>query len=175
MSNHSKHSNITESLAENDLKWLVDNDVMIDMHKTKLGRDADHIVLAISIDDKKPANDLAFFIEHSVYDFEDVEVSAATDTNGKYLVYVEVARTPEAYNIIKGILQDSAKLTGIEQWNFKTMKMADSVEFNRDNFDSFIVTDPQEYLELHPEQPEQSKEEQVKESIKSRYKFLLNY
>jgi hypothetical protein len=186
-----KHNNkINESLLENDLKWLVDDGVLVDMHKTKLGADKDYIVLAIVVNDRTPAHDLASFIENSVYDFEDVEVSSATDTKGRYLIYVEVNRDSGAFKTINGILNDSKKLTGIENWKFKGMGMNDFVPFDEETFSAHIITSPEEYDQLHPKVEETTKEElspeterseeemqqeAIRESIKNRLKFLMSY
>lgn len=186
MKHHNKKQ-INESLMEDDLKWLVDDTVLIDMHKTKLGKNKDHIVLAIVVNDRTPANDLAQFIESSVYDFEDVEVSAATDTKGRYLIYVELERSPDAFNTISGILKDTTKLTGIEEWKFQGMGMTTTAPFNEETIAAHIITDPVEYEALHPEvaQDDENKEapdsdqkpaeESVTESIKNRLKFLMSY
>jgi hypothetical protein len=188
--NQHHNSNLNESLMEDDLKWLVDDSVLIDMHKTKLGANKDYIVLAIIVNDRTPAHDLASFIENSVYDFEDVEVSSATDTKGRYLIYVELDRGPEAFNTINGILNDTKKLTGIEEWKFKGMDMNTSVPFSEETFAEHIITSPVEYDQLHPEveeepteepSPEAEKSEEemqqeaVRESIKNRLKFLMSY
>jgi hypothetical protein len=79
-----QNSQLNEHLSEDDLKWMVDDTVLIDMHKTKLGKDKDYIVLSLAVNDRTPAHDLARFIENSVYDYEDVEVSPATDSKGRY-------------------------------------------------------------------------------------------
>jgi hypothetical protein len=187
-----KHNNqhLSESLFEDDLKWLVDDGVLVDMHKTKLGANKDYIVLAIVVNDRTPAHDLASFIENSVYDFEDVEVSSATDTKGRYLIYVELNRDSGAFKTINGILNDSKKLTGIEDWKFKGMGMNSFVPFDEETFNASIIVDPIEYDRLHPEveetakeepstEPERSEEEvaqeAVRESIKNRLKFLMSY
>lgn len=185
-----KHNNnLSESLLENDLKWLVDDGVLIDMHKTKLGANKDYIVLAIIINDRTPAHDLASFIENSVYDFEDVEVSSATDTKGRYLIYVELNRDPGAFKSINGILTDTKRLTGIENWKFKGMGMINSMPFDEETFTANIITDAVEYERLHPEveepevepgaeeepSPEEVEQESVRESIKNRLKFLMSY
>ena len=188
--NNQHHSNLSESLLEDDLKWLVDDSVLIDMHKTKLGANKDYIVLAIVVNDRTPAHDLASFIENSVYDFEDVEVSSATDTKGRYLIYVEINRDSGAFKTIDGILTDAKRLTGIEEWKFKGMGMNTSVPFNEETFNTSIIVDPIEYDRLHPEVEETDKEEPsaelapseeevaqeaVRESIKNRLKFLMSY
>jgi len=186
-----KHNKpLSESLFEDDLKWLVDDSVLIDMHKTKLGANKDYIVLAIIVNDRTPAHDLASFIENSVYDFEDVEVSSATDTKGRYLIYVELNRDSGAFKTINGILNDSKKLTGIEDWKFKGMGMSNMVPFDEETFNSSIIVDPIEYDRLHPEVEETAEEEPsteaepseeeieqeaVRESIKNRLKFLMSY
>ena len=186
--NNQHHSNLNESLMEDDLKWLVDDSVLIDMHKTKLGANKDYIVLAIIVNDRTPAHDLASFIENSVYDFEDVEVSSATDTKGRYLIYVELNRDDGAFNTINGILNDAKKLTGIEEWKFKGMGMNNSVPFDEETFTANIITNPSEYDQLHPEVEEEPgdeptqepseediEQEAVRESIKNRLKFLMSY
>lgn len=185
MKQNSNNSNqLNEHLSENDLKWLVDDNILIDMHKTKLGEDKDYMVLSIPVNDRTPAHDLARFIENSVYDYADVEVSPATDSKGRYLVYVELERNPNAFETISGILKDSNRLSGIEAWKFKSMGMSDYVPFDQETFDQNVITDPALYEQQHPKPPEaeEEKEEEhpksmdsVEESIKSRLKFLMNY
>ena len=187
-----KHNNqhLNESLFEDDLKWLVDDGVLVDMHKTKLGANKDYIVLAIVVNDRTPAHDLASFIENSVYDFEDVEVSSATDTKGRYLIYVEINRDSGAFKTINGILNDAKRLTGIEAWKFKGMGMNTFVPFDEETFNASIIVDPIEYDRLHPEVEETDEEESsaepapseeevaqeaIRESIKNRLKFLMSY
>ena len=174
---------VNESLAENDLKWLVSEIAFIDMHKTKLGDDKDYIVLAIAINDHSPAHDLATFIENSPFDFEDVEVSPATDSKGRYLVYVELHRDNKAFDTINKILTDSEKLTGIKDWKFKGMNTGEQ-DLTPENFAASIITDPNEYERLHPKQEEQpavapepeiAATEPTTESIKKRLDFLLKY
>jgi hypothetical protein len=184
MKHNNQHRNLSESLFEDDLKWLVDDSVLIDMHKTKLGANKDYIVLAIIVNDRTPAHDLATFIENSVYDFEDVEVSSATDTKGRYLIYVELNRDDGAFKTINGILNDTKRLTGIEEWKFKGMGMNTSIPFDEESFTANIITNVLEYDQLHPEveeepaqepSPEEVAQEEVRESIKNRLKFLMSY
>lgn len=170
------NNQLNEHLNENDLKWLVTDSVLIDMHKTKLGDNKDYVVLSIAVKDKTPAHDLARFIENSVHDFEDIEVSAATDSHGRYLIYVELKRTPDMFTSISGILKDTSRLSGIDSWKFKTMSMDDYVELDQETFSNYVITDPVVYDQRHPEKTaEEIEQDSVKESIKSRFKFLLNY
>jgi hypothetical protein len=175
---------LNEHLKEMDLKWLVSDEILVDMHKTKLGEDKDYIVLSIPVTDRTPAQDLANFIESSVHKFADVEVSPATDTKGRYLVYVEMERNPAAMDIIEGILEDCSKLSGIEEWKFKSMGMNSYLPFNTESLGQSVITDPVLYEQQHPTpeiEPNQepktdtARESSIDESIRKRFKFLLNY
>lgn len=167
---------ILEHLSAQDLKWMVEDNLLIDMHKTKLGADKDYVVLSMAVKDKVPAIDLAKFVENSVYKYEDVEVSGATDSQGRYLVYVELKRDPELFEKIRGILEDASRLTGINEWKFKTLGLSDYVPFDSDSFAQYVISDSTLYEQRHPSLSEQEKQqESVQESIKSRLKFLLRY
>ena len=194
--NNRNSKTLKESLLENDLKWLVSDEVLIDMHKTKMGKNKDYLVLAIAVNDRTPANDLAQFIENSVYKFEDVEVSPATDSKGRYLIYIELPRNHEAVEAITGVLHDTSKLSGIDEWKFKSMGMPNYIPLDKETMSQHLILDPAEYDRLHPEQPEEEKSEEgdqgqdeqeheeaeeqteeslTTESIKARLKFLMNY
>jgi hypothetical protein len=106
------------------------------------------------------------------------------------LIYVELNRDDGAFKTINGILNDTKKLTGIENWKFKGMGMSTSVPFDEETFSANIITNPSEYDQLHPEVEEEPKEEPspeaerseeemqqeaIRESIKNRLKFLMSY
>lgn len=171
-----QHNNKTlnEHLSENDLKWLVNDCVLIDMHKTKLGEDKDYIVVSVALNDRTPAHDMARFLENSVHDFEDIEVSPATDAKGRYLVYIEIKRNPEAFSTISGLLDDGGKLSGITEWKFRTLGNDSEVPFDEQTFNQYVITDPVAYEQRHPKQ-DKDEEGSLAESIKNRLKFLLNY
>ena len=171
-----QNNKINESLFEGDLKWLVSDNLLIDMHKTKLGDDADYVVLSIAVNDRTPAIDLAQFIENSVYAFDDVEVSPGTDTKGRYLVYVEIERSPDLYKEIKGILSDVSRLSGVDTWKFKTMGKPDYIDLDEETFAQNVITSPEEYVKLHPPMDDnEDQSESIQESIKKRLKFLMDY
>ena len=178
---------LKEHISENDLKWLVDDNVLIDMHKTKLGADKDYIVLSIAVNDRTPAHDLARFIENGVHKFKDVDVSPATDSRGRYLVYAEVQRDADAFKSINGMLRDSSRLTGIDDWKFKTLGLTNYIPLDEESFNKYVITDIMLYDQKYPEvqsnddlpnddiETEQPARESVQESIKSRLKFLMKY
>lgn len=175
---HNKYPLVSESLSADDLKWMVSEIVYIDMHRTKLGADKDYIVMSLAVMDRNPAHDLASFIESGVHDFEDVEVSPATDEKGRYLVYTELKRDGKAFKTIMDILNDTNRLSGIDEWRFKTMGMGADQPLTAETFAATVITDPTEYELKHPVEPETEAEPEVNattESIKQRLNFLMKY
>lgn len=173
---HNKYPLVSESLSADDLKWMVSEIVYIDMHRTKLGADKDYIVMSLAVMDRNPAHDLASFIESGVHDFEDVEVSPATDEKGRYLVYTEIKRDGKAFKTIMDILNDTNRLSGIDEWRFKTMGMSTDQPLTAETFAASVITDPVEYELKHPAEPEPEPEvNATTESIKQRLNFLMKY
>ncbi len=121
-------------------------------------------------------NDLASFIESGVHDFEDVEVSPATDEKGRYLVYTEIKRDGKAFKTIMDILNDTNRLSGIDEWRFKTMGMGADQPLTAETFAATVITDPTEYELKHPAETEAEPEvNATTESIKQRLNFLMKY
>lgn len=174
---HNKYPLVSESLAADDLNWMVSEIVYIDMHRTKLGADKDYIVMALAVTDRNPAHDLASFIESGIHDFEDVEVSPATDEKGRYLVYTELSRDAAAFKTIMDILNDTNRLSGIDEWRFRTQGMSTDQPLTRESFTAAIITDPVEYELRYPAEPEEEKTQATAatESIKQRLNFLMKY
>ena len=54
---------LSEGLEQGDLDRLVHNKLHVDEFKSKMGSDADIIVLSFKVDGKEPARDLMNFIE----------------------------------------------------------------------------------------------------------------
>ena len=85
-----------EGLEKDDLARLVFPELHIDEFKSKMGDDADIIVLSFLVDGKEPATDLMNFIERG-YDWVfDADISSGELDDGQYLVFVELERNPEA-------------------------------------------------------------------------------
>ena len=58
------HSNkLFEGLEAGDLARLIHPELHVDEFKSKLGDDADVVVVSFKVDSKEPANDLVAFIE----------------------------------------------------------------------------------------------------------------
>lgn len=111
-----KYSQILEGVEYGDLQSLVSTNVSIAEFEPKTGSDNDVVVIGFFCKDEEPANDLASFIEKSVVDILDTEVSPNADENGFYLVFVEI-ENEDIMTKVFGLLEDVSRLTEIEKWS----------------------------------------------------------
>lgn len=116
--------NLTEGLEYGDLKRLLDPHFTVDEFKSKMGDDADILVLSFTIDGKSAATDLMEFIERGYEFVQDADLSSGENAKGKWLVFVEMERNRQSpKNIIK-MLEDILNLTeqDIDEWSFEYHK-----------------------------------------------------
>lgn len=114
------HKILREGLEVGDLKRLVHTEIHIDQYKSKLGSDADIVVLSFKIKSKQPANDLVNFIEKGYSWVIDADVSAGEMDDGDYLVFVECERTRDVPSQIMSLVTDLLNVTEhkITDWTF---------------------------------------------------------
>jgi hypothetical protein len=126
-------NNINEGLEYKDLETLVKPTLHIDEFASKMGDDADVVVLSFYIRDKQAAVDLVSFFEKGYEYILDAETSEGEVKPNRYLVYVELKRRTTIPEQIIELLTDLESLTDIKvgQWilhhNFKDYKMSAEV------------------------------------------------
>ena len=99
----------------------VDNLISIDEFMPKTGHEFNIIVVAFYISDQNAAEDFRMFIERGTAEFKDIEVSPNPDTDGKWLVFVELERNEDFWKKLDFICKEVARLTGQKhQWQVRT-------------------------------------------------------
>ena len=101
---------INERISKGQLRNMINDVVSIDQYKSKIDEDRNIVVLAFEIMNENAADDLSNFIETGAYEVEDTEVSASTNVEGNYMVYVEMRRGQKLHDTIRKILDDTTKL-----------------------------------------------------------------
>ena len=151
--NSNKHSynnpsQINEGMSENDLDRLVYPKLHIDEFKSKMGDDADVIVLSLRITDKDPATDLMNFVEHGYEWVLDADISAGDFEEGEYLVFVEMDRDGDAPKRIVKLMSDLMNLTGqnLAEWRFQCGAHSEEHEITEENIKRVIPLTPRDYL-----------------------------
>lgn len=136
---------LTESLRYGDLKELVSDLFTVDQYRSKMGEDADIVVLGFRVKEKHPATDLVEFIEKGYKFILDADMSAGEEADGQYQVFVEMERTPELPVQMKDLLNGVGHLCGRRDWRFRYQKSPNSVEFDESSVMEHIPTTPAEY------------------------------
>jgi len=138
---------ISEGLEFEDLKGLVDNVIMIDRHKPKIGSEEDTVVVAFTVMYEEPAKDLSQFIESSPVDHLDVEVSGSPDAEGKWDVFVEFMRDHNLLEKIEAMLNNVDQITSRQGdgWQYRAFNIKKPIEFNAENFNRDIINSRYEY------------------------------
>jgi hypothetical protein len=145
--NQNKYQQFNEGLEQSDLARLVHPKLHIDEFKSKMGNDADIIVLSFKVNGKEPATDLMNFIEKGYEFVLDSDVSAGELDDGEYLVFAEIERQSEAPEQIVGLLEDILNLTDqdIDDWKFQYRKSSTEHDINPKEIASVVPTTPEEY------------------------------
>ena len=136
-----------EGLEKSDLARLIHPELHVDEFQSKLGDDADVIVLSFKVDSKEPAQDLAAFIEKG-YDWVlDADVSSGEMDDGSYIVFVELDRDEEAAKNIMGLMDDVMNLTDQEvgDWRIRYYKSRQETALSSESLEDLIPTSPEEY------------------------------
>ena len=138
---------ISEGLEFEDLKGLIDNTIMIDLHKPKIGDEEDTVVVAFDVTYQDPARDLSQFIETGALDHLDVEVGAAPDEDGTWKVFVEFMRDYDLFEKIDAMLNSVEQITSQDgdPWMYRAYNVKKPVEWNEQNFKRDIIDSRYEY------------------------------
>ena len=150
MSNHNNynHHNLFEGLEQDDLIRLVHPKCHIDEFRSKMGEDADIMVLSFKVKDKNPASDLMNFIERGYEWVLDADVSTGELDDGDYLVFVELERTPAAAKYIEQLIEDILNLTGqkISDWSLQYQKNSQEFPVKSDLISKFVPLTADSYI-----------------------------
>lgn len=159
-------SNINENIKHNDLAGLVKSDFSVDQYKSKLGEDENVIVIAFTVMDLDPAQELSQFLE-SGHDVIDIDVSTGPNADGHYSVFVEISRNSEAFNKIDKLVKDVERADNeFAKSRFTSYEDKSPRLWNEDNFTKNVMTDSYEYVMKH--NPEAK-------AISERINFLRKY
>lgn len=136
-----------EGLEQGDLARLIHPELHVDEFKSKLGDDADVVVLSFKVDSKEPANDLVAFIEKGYSWVLDSDVSSGEMDDGSYIVFVELDRNEEAPENIMNLMEELMNLTGqdLTDWRIRYYKAHKETALSIDALKDLIPLTPEAY------------------------------
>jgi hypothetical protein len=152
MNNH--NSNLVEGLEQGDLARLVHPELHVDEFKSKLGDDADVVVLSFKVKSKEPAADLVNFIEKGYEWVLDADVSSGEMDDGSYIVFVEIDRAPDCADNIMNLMIDLMNVTNQdpEEWRVRHYKAHKERELSLESLKSLIPNTPEAYERKYGQQ-----------------------
>ena len=136
---------LNEGLKAGDLDGVVNKRFTVDQFKSKMGDDRNIMVLAFTVDGQAPAKDLERFAETGYKEVLDADATPGTLEDGKHRVFVEFARTEKVDQHIGKFLDDLAKLTNIDNFEFTYHKRSVPFEASAKNLAYVLPSTPQAY------------------------------
>lgn len=133
------------TLRANDLKNLVKKVFEIDAYKSKLGDDADVVVLSFTVEYQEPAKDLENFVELGYTFVLDADVSPGETDDGNYKVFIELERDRHTAERVFELLEGIELLTGMPDMRFRYFKSFKSQDATLENLTSAIPADKESY------------------------------
>ena len=134
------------TLRENDLVDTMFKEISIDEFQPKTGDSKDVLVLGFYLNENLSGKDLYSFLNNSIIEIRDVEVSPNPNPEGRFMVFLELDRKLDIFNDIKSIVKEVERLSGKIDWQMSTLLSETALEFNEENFNSFVQIDPDNYL-----------------------------
>ena len=158
------------ALKEGDLKNTILKDISIDEFEPKTGEAADVMVVGLYLNETAPAKDLYHFINNSIVEIRDVEVSPNPNPDNFYMVFMEIDRNETCMESVKALIEEVERLSGKLDWQVSTTLSENKIGLHDDSLMGFIQCDPENYLtkeEFMAQQleAEQNTEQPLEESL----------
>ena len=134
------------ALNEGDLKDVVLKKISIDEFEPKTGEAKDVLVLGFQVTESNVGDDLYGFLNGSLVEIRDIEVSPNPNEDGYYMVFVEMDRNDKVVESIKALIKDTERLAGKLNWEAKTYLNDTYLPLSEDEIYQYIITDPSKYV-----------------------------
>lgn len=140
-------NNLFEGMEYKALEGLVKPMISIDEFTSKMGDDADIIVISFYVRDDRASKDLMNWLESGYNEVLDADVSPGELKPNRYLVYIEIRRRSNAPKIVERILDELDSLTEFKPGDWEMRYKDHTVPFSKENFEHFVPLSPQRYRE----------------------------
>lgn len=134
------------ALKEGDLKSTILKKISVDEFEPKTGEAKDIMVLGMYLNEMAPAKDLYHFINNSIIEIRDVEVSPNPNTDNYFMLFLEIDRDENSISKIKDIISEVERLSGDLDWTVTTTLSEEEFKLADDNLLNYIQLDPENYL-----------------------------
>ena len=133
-------------IQSGDLKDTVLSKISIDEFEPKTGDSKDVVVLGIKVIESAVGQDLYNFLNSSIVEVRDVEVSPNPNQEGHYIVFVELDRNENTLQTIREIMTDIENVSGKLPWKASTHLTDGYFPLKEGEIERFFISDPDNYL-----------------------------
>ena len=134
------------ALRQEDLKNTMLKKISLDEFEPKTGETKDVMVVGFHIHEQQAGKDLYKFLNHSIHEIRDVEVSPNPNPENYYMVFVEMDRKESSLDTIKSLVKEIENVSGDLDWNVSTLLSEDLIDLQSDELKRFVQLDPEAYL-----------------------------
>lgn len=136
---------LNEALQYKDLDGLLKPTIHVDEFASKMGDDADIVVLSFLVRDKMAARDLMSWFEKG-YDFVlDADRSPGEIKPNRYLVFLEMRRRSAVPRQISELLDDLSTLTEFEPNDWMIHYENENYRWDEETFSKLVPLSPDAY------------------------------
>lgn len=133
-------------IKHGDLKDTILSKISIDEFEPKTGDSKDVVVLGIRVIESAVGQDLYNFLSSGTANVRDVEVSPNPNTDGHYLVFVEIDRNENTLQSIREMMRDIENVSGKLAWKASTHLTDGYFPIYEAEIEKFFISDPDNYL-----------------------------
>ena len=133
-------------LRHNELEGMILPLVSVDEFEPKSGTNEEVIVVSFFAKDELPAYDLDDFIDKSVVEFLDSEVSPNPNEDGQYLIFVEFKRQPNFWLKLFNLVEDVENVTGKQDWQIQPYLVDELYGLYDDALRDVVITKEEDYV-----------------------------
>jgi hypothetical protein len=135
-------------LRAGDLHDLVKPVFEVDSYRSKMGSDANIVVVSFSVMEQQAAKDLVDFIEKGYNFVLDADATPGEIDEGIYKVFVEMERNSNISSQVLEMLDGVGKLAEVENFRFRYYKSFTSKDASLSNLQEMIPGDASSYDQI---------------------------
>lgn len=169
------------ALKEGDLKNTILKKISVDEFEPKTGEAQDVMVLGMYLNEMAPAKDLYHFINNSIIEIRDVEVSPNPNPDNYFMLFLEIDRKEDSLSTLKDIIKEVERLSGKLDWTVSTTLSEENFKLDDENLKNYLQLDPENYLTSEEfmaqklEAEQQAEEMRLEEEAKDNSSKILEF
>lgn len=133
-------------LKANDLQDTILKKISLDEFHPKTGDEKDVAVVGFRVSQSAPGQDLYKFLNRSVIETRDIEVSPNANDDGHYMVFIEMDRNEKLLDNIKALVKDVEHVATKLPWKVTLPYIEEEMDLVDEGLSQHVQTDPEQYL-----------------------------